>query len=264
VSPLRIVTLVALLIAVCAAGAHAADPSDLLYYQFRQVSGSPGNGFGVTPSGQVGFDGALQQNIPVAYTPANLSVVGGYWSGSNNSSLQLGFSGANVNGTALLGLGIGSPSHAIYIGHVFTESNLKVGADDVQVLIMPETSQHPAVAIGVVDIFSLRDRVEGSVRKGARSVYVVATKQTGSHEHPIYWTLGWGDGKFDNGPFGGVSWSLAEHLTLCAEHDGLSTNAGLAYGVGGRQGDSSWNGVLYFGYTDLEHPVVGGCVTYRR
>ncbi|MEI6503060.1 MAG: hypothetical protein WCP21_18780, partial [Armatimonadota bacterium] len=39
------------------------------YPQYRYASGLPGGTFGVDPDGHAGFDGVMQINIPVGYTP---------------------------------------------------------------------------------------------------------------------------------------------------------------------------------------------------
>ncbi len=105
-----------MLLGLVLAGPVRADTDWNEFYQFRHSSTLPGNMFGVSPAGQVGFDGALQQNVPVAYTPsADNWVIGGN-SGSNTGSVHIGFGGANVNGTAFIGLGVGRPGHGMY-GH---------------------------------------------------------------------------------------------------------------------------------------------------
>jgi hypothetical protein len=231
--------------------------------QFRHVSALPGNAFGVTADGLLGFDGALQQNIPVAYTPSWGQYIAGYWSGSNSSSIEIGTSGGNVNGTGLVGIGLGKPETPVYLGVMFVDTTWR-SAYNIQVQLQNEKEHGIAVALGVNDIESQQQAV-GGVGHGARSIYVTATKKTGSAEKPVYLTLGAGGGRFDSGPFGGVSWSFADRFTACLEHDGLNTNAGLAFGLKGRQAaDKKWDGVAYLGWAGLERPVIGAAFTYRR
>jgi len=232
------------------------------YYQFRHVSTLPGNAFGVTPDGKISFSGALQQNIPVAYTPCAGNYITGFWSGSNFSHFDFGFSG-DVNGTASVGVGLGKAGRAAYFSVMFTDSDWRQ-AYNVQLQLLGETDEHPAVAIGANDIFNMRQKIAG-IPHGARSVYITSPWQRGTAEHPVFITAGLGNGRFDSGPFAGVSWGLADHFTAIVEYDGLNTNAGLAYGLRGRQANSGeWDGVIYVGYSNLEHPVVGMCVTYSH
>jgi len=262
VQRISLTTMVLVTLAVTVTCAQAATDWDL-YYQFRHVSTLPGNAFGVTPEGAIGFDGALQQNIPVAYTPCADNYIVGFWSGSTSSSLEFGFSGADVNGTATIGLGFGRPGHGIYFSDMFTGSDW-CAAYNFQFQIMPETAKRPAVAIGVNDILNQRQKVLG-IPYGARSIYVTSTWKAGSPDQPYYVTAGWGGGRFDSGPFGGMSYGLSDHITALIEYDGLNTNAGLAYGLAGRSAsDSRWNGIGYIGYSDLDRPVIGGCITYSR
>ena len=182
--------IVALAIGGIVSGAGADNWRE--FYQFKHSSTLPGNLFGVGPGGQVGFDGALLQNVPVAYTPCAGNWVLGGNSGSNSSGLHIGWGGANVNGTAFLGVGFGKPGHGVYLSNMETGDDW-VSAYNVQVQVMRETFGHPAVAIGVQDILSQRERVIGG-HHGARSAYVVITGKIGDPDKPTYMSLGWGGG----------------------------------------------------------------------
>ena len=72
---------------------------------------------------------------------------------------------------------------------------------------------------------------------------------------------GLGDGRFDSSPFGGVSVTLDETLTLVAEYDGFNANAGLAISGLDPGGEEDWVVLGYFGYSDLDRPVVGFSIT---
>jgi len=245
--------LVAILLAIgIVCSSSAADNWDE-FYQFRHSSTLPGNLFAVTRDGQVGFTGALQQNVPVAYTPcAGNWVIGGN-SGSNDGSIHVSWGGAEVNGTAFLGIGLGSPGRGIYF------SNMETGDDwcssyNVQVQVMPETFGHPAVAVGVQDIWNQRQRVVGQPY-GARSAYAVITGVVGPEDRPAYISLGWGGGRFGSSPFGGLSMHVADRLAVVAEYDGFNTNAGAAYNFLPSQ--QKMAAIGYLGWSDLDRPVVG-------
>ena len=126
------------------------------YPEFRYTSALPGGGWGVTPDGLPGFDGAIQTNIPVAYTPYT-GIILGYASGSYDSTPQFGLSGGDVNGTATIAMGFGSSGHGIYACEMGT-SNEWEPAENLQYQVLAASESRPAVAIGVVDILSQRDR----------------------------------------------------------------------------------------------------------
>ncbi len=228
------------------------------FYQFRHSSSLPGNLFGVSPQGQVGFAGALQQNVPVAYTPTKGNWIIGGNSGSNTGSVEVGFSGDDVNGTAFLGMGWGRPGRGFYSSFMATGSKVEE-AYNFQYQLVPGDNGGWAFAVGVQDILNQRQRRLG-VMYGARSIYGVATRPV-RDLFDGYLTVGWGDGRFDSSPFGGVSVVLDETITVVAEYDGFNANAGLAISGLDPGGEEDWVVLAYFGYSDLDRPVVGLSIT---
>ena len=229
------------------------------YYQFRHSSALPGNLFGVSPEGQVGFAGALQQNIPVAYTPCQGNWVGGGNSGSQTGDVEIDWGGPDVNGTAFLGVGLGKPGHGTYFSWMATGTDI-AEVYNIQFQIAPESADRPAVAVGVQDILNQQQRYMG-IPYGARSIYAVTTGKMGGPRAKTYFTLGWGGGRFDSGVFGGVSLPLGKRLTVTAEYDGLNINSGAALSLLGDPAGSDWQAIGYFGMADLDRPIVGLAIT---
>ncbi len=233
------------------------------FYQFRHSSSLPGNMFGVSPTGQVGFDGALQQNVPVAYTPiAGNWVIGGN-SGSNTGRVEIGFGGKDINGTAFIGLGIGSPGHGIYGSWMATGTDI-AEAYNFQYQLIDGGQRNWALAVGVQDILNQRQDYVGSPY-GARSIYAVATRPCDIFGDS-YLTIGWGGGRFGSNPFGGLSVPVTGGLTLVTEYDGMQVNAGLALSGLGESTeeygeDQEWILLGYFGYSGLDRPVIGLVIT---
>ncbi len=251
--------LTCLLLGMVLIGGVWADQDFLDYPEFRYTSALPGGGWGVTPDGSPGFEGAIQTNVPVAYTPHEGYILG-YASGSFDSTPRMGFSGNDVNGTATIALGLGTSGHGLYLCEMGT-SNKWESAENVQWQVLAESENRPAVAIGVVDAFSQRspDRVR-SRRGGTISWYAVATQKFGSDEHPVYATAGAGFRRF-NGLFGGVSWRAHEKVTLSTEYDGWNVNAGAAVDL------SDWltdDVILAISLVDLERPVLGLTYVYNK
>ena len=252
-----------MLLVLVLAGSVRADTDWKEFYQFRHSSTLPGNMFGVSPTGQVGFDGALQQNVPVAYTPSADNWVIGYNSGSNTGSLEIGFSGDDVNGTGFIGLGAGKPGHGMYGSWMMTGSDI-AEAYNFQCQLADGGQRSWALAVGVQDILNQRDDYAGDPY-GARSIYGVGTRPLNLFGDS-YLTVGWGDGRFGNSVFGGLSVPVTGGLTLVTEYDGMQVNAGLALSGLGRSAEEysesqKWIALAYFGYSDLDRPVVGLVIT---
>ena len=241
-----------------AAAALAAEFED--YPQFRYMSGLPGSGYGVEEDGSVGFNGALQMNIPVAYTLSSGNYALAGHSSAVNGGLALGLSGDDVNGTLTIGIGLGPAEGGLYCGVMNTGSaHWGEPAYNLQWQVLAETEQHPAVAIGVVDLLNMRPaRLSHIFDGGGCSLYAVATRRFGDEEHPAFWTVGLGDGRFHNRLFGGVSYQLADRLKLAGEYDGWDLNAGAAWDAWTNE---QWHGVVLLGLTDLSRITVGATLT---
>ena len=258
--------LAALLLAALALGAGsrtlAADRTLDEYFEFRTNSTLPGMLFGVTPQGEVGFDGALQQNIPVAYTPKGGNVVVGGSAGSKSRSIQIGTNAAKSDGTAFLGVGLGGGKHPGYVSWEATSNKIEECFNgQIQVLAGHDT--RPAIAVGVQDAGNERQRFIHQNAHNARSVYATATGAFSQATwRPIYWTLGLGNGRFRRG-FAGVSVPFTDHLKLVAEYDSFNPNLGLAFGVNGHDTDRHWELLGYAGLTDLKYPLLGLTATFN-
>ena len=224
---------------------------------YRYTSGLPGGGWGVTPEGVPGFEGAIQMNVPVAYTPYTGAIIGYSWA-SLDSNIRFKTHGHMVTGQAWIALGLGAPGRGLFICEMPTAIKWEP-MQNIQQQFMAEGPRQPAIAFGIQDIFENRDRYLNAPDHvhDTRSPYVVATKRFGQEANPFHVTLGWGSGRFNNSFFGGVSWRMHEHFTLMAEYDGFNPNAGVAFDLSG----PLWKDTVGFvGLVDMERPTVG--ITY--
>ena len=226
------------------------------FFEFRYASGLPGGGWGVSPDGVPGFDGAMQLNVPVAYTPHRGAVIG-YASASFDSSIRLETEGPDSNGTGYIGFGMGKSGRGLFLCEMPT-SNRWEPAQNAQQQVMPAGTRQPAVAVGLQDIFGNRDSVRGRPHT-SESPYVVATQQFGPDEQPVFLTLGYGGGRFNDSFFGGVSWRALDELTVIAEHDGFNANAALAYDLSDLITEDT---ILFAGMVDMERAIVGVSYVY--
>ncbi len=257
-----IVPVCAALLIVTALSA-AAEREFRHFPEFRYTSGLPGGGWGVTPDGEPGFEGAMQLNVPVAYTPHRGFVIG-YSSGSYDSSPRLdlddllgGDQGANINGTGYIGVGLGKSGYGLFLVEMPTSVDWEP-SQNIQQQIMPEGRKQPAVAVGIQDIFKNRDGFDREPHE-ARSPYVVATKQFSGDTEPIFLTLGYGEGRYRNNFFGGASWRASRKLTVMGEFDGWVPNVSVAYDLSNVIDDHT---IFYAGVVDLDRAVIGLSYVY--
>ena len=178
-------------LALCLAASGFAQP-ELTgaghYPQFRNLSGLPGAGFGITPDGRLGFHGALAYSTPVAYSMRNWDMVFSATNVSNTmrpSFLEddnaVLFDGNEGNGTwqLLVGVPLGEYGNVTF-SHLILSSLL----DDAQNLHWAPPRQRGPVlfAIGVQDI-SGQGNAAGENLPGdlgnSRSYYVVGTWDAG-------------------------------------------------------------------------------------
>lgn len=251
--------LVALLLGFAGAVAVGADEFEG-YPQFRYISGLPGGGYAVDPDGYVGFDGALQMNVPVAYTPAAGSYVVSYHSSAINGGIEISFGGDDANGTGTFAAGCGPEGHGLYLAAMLTgKGNGGEAAYNLQYQILSETDSRPALAIGVVDILNMRPERQSDIfGGGGRSFYLAATRGYPDARYPSYWTVGVGDGRFNDHPFAGVCVEVSPRVKLAAEYDGWNVNAGAAWDA---WHTDRWHAIVLAGLTDLDRWTVGATLT---
>lgn len=230
------------------------------YPQYRYMSGLPGSGYAVDPDGYVGFDGALQMNVPVAYTPSSGNYLVTYHSSAVNGGIEISFGGDDANGTGTIAAGFGPDGNGLYLAAMLTgNGNWGEPAHNIQYQILSETDSRPAVAIGIVDIFNMRPEKRSEIFEGGgRSFYAVATRGYPDARYPSYWTVGVGDGRFNDRLFGGVCVDVSPRLKLAAEYDGWNVNVGAAWDA---WRNDQWHAVVLAGLTDLDRWTVGATLT---
>ena len=238
-------------------GADALAVEWKSYGEFRHTLGLPGNGFGVDENGQIGAGGARHMSVPCAYTPARGNYAVTYYSGSEDNSIQFEFGGHKTESTGHWGIGLGKPGRGIYVAEAFVEKHLSVNAYHLQWQVVDETEDTPAVAVGVFDIFDQRQEMTG-IPHGARSFYAVASRKVTGGDKPLYASLGIGSGRFNDRPFGGVSWYPARNVNLGVEYDGLLVRPHASYQVHDKD---EWGVSLGLGWADFDRPASGFTIT---
>ena len=237
------------------------------YPQYRVLSGLPGGGFGVLPSGRPSIDGAAALATPIGYALGNHGAIGLFNTTTSLNPFQ--FDGRNAreqnsNGTAFFMVGgsyagfHGTASYMILSTHLDAAFNFQVSAPLIGRL---------GLAVGVQDLdggggaagtgFSL-----ALDRRSSRSVFAVGTYDLGNR---AYVSLGVGDRRF-RGAFGNASAPIAGRLRGLVEYDAFNFNGGLLYNMGPFHGlGEHAKGVesnLFVGLVRAKYATVG--LTFTR
>lgn len=259
----RTTILLGVVLIVVASAACAAEFEE--YPQFRYASGLPGGSFGVDPLGNAGFEGAMQINIPIGYTPGagNYALVPS--AGAINGGFPNGFDGSDVNGTLAWGFGVTYQGYNLFVMDMMTGNDHASGESvyNAQFTIKHPDEKWPGLSLGVVDWADQRpSRTSNRFVGDGRSFFAAATWEAGTEEKPLYYTLGLGSGRFHSRPFGGVSYQPQPRLKLMAEYDGWNPNLGVAYELGRASDNLHWT--LALSLIDLERVMVGMSFTRSR
>ncbi len=219
--------------------------------QYANVSPLPGGGAALNSIGESDGLGALQINIPVAYTPG---------SGYTNLGLYEGgyLDKTRGNGSAVYGMGFGKWPRLYISGLavssiIFSDSK----ACNAQLQFVKETNSVPALAIGAQDILNKEKPDSTAILNSGIGYYGVATKQFKLGQRDVYGVLGYGAGKFCDSIFGGVSTPLSDKFTFTTEYDGYQFNTGLAWRPTGRKSPIT----ILAAYNDQTGSLIGTQIT---
>lgn len=218
--------------------------------QFRNICPLPGAGVAINALGKPDGFGAIQMNIPVAYTPGEgYTAAGSYWGNHPHVDEPFG-----QNGTGMLSYGM-YEQNRLYISGMWLSRELKdTPVWSAQAQINEQTGDGWSVAFGAQDLGNKEKLTTG------RSYYGVATKALGSANKPIYLTVGYGDGRFIKKTFGGISMPVSDSLNLFTEYDGEQINAGAGFRPGGRKGSLTITG----GYNQGVGWMIGASMTFSN
>ena len=192
--------------------------------QYANIAPLPGAGLAINAKGERDGLGALQVNIPLAYTPSpdylSISAYAGNYSNENDEDF------GNFSGVFAATVGF---RPRVFLSAMQVSRHLEEAkALSAQLPLCEETARRPGVAVGIQDM--------QEKERESRSVYAVATKQLSRSGTPIYGTIGYGGGRFLDGFFGGASMPLGDRFNVAAEWDGFQINTGVAWRPGGRRG----------------------------
>lgn len=239
--------LVVLPTAVWARYHHGPWPDDVPSPQYVNIAPLPGAGVALDPLGDPDGTGALQINIPVAYTPRWGYIQASAYKGEHPNDPGM----ETDNGTGVFALGFfGFPS--VYMSAMQTSGVLSESkAVNLQMGFLRETETRPALAVGVQDLL-------GKEANG-QSIYLVATKRFQAGSRTLYGTFGYGGGRFLDLPIAGVSMPLGESFNVAAEWDGYQINTGFGWRPGGRKGWFTFLG----GYNWQTGFLFGGAAAFK-
>lgn len=225
--------------------------------QFRDVSGLPGDGFGLLVDGTPSINGAMALATPIAFSLGNgIFNIGGS-TRSFDSAPQfpnLSSSDPNPSSSKLQGMaGVHTP-----IGNLSgTFEVLSAELDQVYnfELQLPLNWDKGGVAFGVQNLTG-RHEAAAAFSPGenaqSRSYFAVSTYEFLPND---YVSLGYGDVRF-RGPFGNVSVLAAPRLKVTTEYDTFSFNTGVAYSFGGIRNLQNTDFTLWVGYLEERYASI--------
>lgn len=204
--------------------------------QFMNVAPLPGSGFALSPQGEADGRGAVQLNIPVAYTPGiDFITIGGYAGDRPAMFVHDPYD----NGSAVIGMGLTKwPRFYISAMAVSTEIETESRVANAQLQIVNDNQEHPALAFGVQDLLNKEWDVHNKCNTYP-SYYGVLTKKIEVNafgKRNVYLTLGNGSGRFLDSWFGGVSMPINDSVNVCIENDGYQWNKAVFIRPHGRYG----------------------------
>lgn len=216
----RIFALVCAVVVALGAPAWAGKvPSE----QYANIAPLPGAGIALDPAGDLDGQGAMQINIPVAYTPKwGYASLGAYWGDYPERDHEFG------NGSGIFALGFFNKPAIYMSGFQVSRIWEEAKAVNGQIAVFDETETRPAVSVGIQDILHKEDE--------QRSLYIVVTKQVELFDKQAFASIGYGDGRFLSRPFGGLSVPLNDYFNFALEWDGFQVNSGVGIRPGGRDG----------------------------
>jgi len=225
----------AFLICVAAIGRAQVDPWNFAgqFPHFRDLSGLPGAGFGVTAKGLPSIEGAMAISTPIGFSLAD-----GYFDiglscrSVDNTPRFFQFSspGNDISsGTGQIMGGFKTPIGTLTISLEVLSSELDSVANAQ--LQLPIHWDKGGVSVGIQNIWNrpeaASDYVSGETDL-SRSYFAVATYELAKGS---FLSLGDGDVRF-RGVFGSVSAMPAKRFKVLAEYDTFGWNPGVAYSLG--------------------------------
>ncbi len=213
-------------------------------YQYTNVAPLPGAGVAINSQGKLDGEGAMQVNIPVAYTPGWGYLSVNDFQGEHPTKTADTFD----NGSSVIGAGFFSKNRvflsSMQVSSVWKESR----AVSTQVSLLDETAKLPALSVGIQDVLAKEPH--------GYSEYVVLTKSFAVNGQKLYGSIGYGGGRFLDKTFAGISVPVAGSFNLLSEWDGFQLNNGLGWRPGGKDGKLT----VYAGYNGHTGVLVGGGV----
>ncbi|MCE5324010.1 hypothetical protein LLG46_11940 [bacterium] len=212
--------------------------------QFGTLGPLPGDGFAVDSEGKLDGFGALQINIPIAYTPLT-----GYVVASGSAGGVTEDKSNFKNGTAVVGGSVGGWPRLWMSAMVIKNDNAVANG---QLSVFSETLSRPAVAVGLQGLFR-----NSEVKKWG---YITATKGFALRNNKnIYATVGIRGERKNARGIGGLSYPLSQSFNFATEWDGYQFNNGIAWRPGGQRGN-----VTLFGTYNSQTGLQAGASIYHN
>ncbi|HWD41454.1 MAG TPA: hypothetical protein VG944_21600 [Fimbriimonas sp.] len=251
--------IVASLLALAPAVFAQSDPINRAgqFPQFRDLSGLPGGGFGVTPEGLPSIRGALALSTPIGFSLGNGIFDIAFASRSYDNSPQFINTGTagrrRSDGTGQGLIGVQTPLGLFTAGYELISSKLDQTYNAQ--LQLPLAWKKAGISLGCQNVTN-RPEAAGDHVAGedgmSRSFYAAGTYEVADGD---YLTLGVGNVRF-KGVFGSACAMITPQVKGMLEYDTISWNTGVAWSLG-RLGDfQNTETTLFFGYVGMHRATV--------
>jgi hypothetical protein len=200
---------------------------------FRDLSGLPGAGFGVSASGQPTIEGAMAISTPIGFSlaPGTFDIGLSCRSVDNQPRFfQFSSPGNDISsGTGQVMGGFRTPLGSLTVALEVLSSRLDSVANAQ--LQLPLKWDKGGVSVGIQNIWNRPEAASQGVvgeHDLSRSYFAVATWEFSKSS---FISLGDGDVRFQ-GVFGSISAMPAKRFRVLAEYDTFGWNPGVAYSLG--------------------------------
>lgn len=225
------------------------------FYEFRDISGLSGSGYGVNTQGYRSLSGPVALSTPVAPTLGHNQWQFEIGKLSNTNSFAWG--NYHTNGTMYATWGNTYRNINIAVSEMILDSH-GAQSTNLQAQLIPNPGSKWSFSLGVQELFGANKSAGNNApgdQRSSRSVFGVATYKIFGGGHALYVSAGGGTRRYKNG-FASVSYRLIPNIRYYAEFDGWVINQGLVFAhLFGEHGRYSVD--AHAGFTDGKYPTIG-------
>jgi hypothetical protein len=225
------------------------------FYEFRDLSGLSGAGYGVNEEGYRSLSGPIALSTPVAPTLGHNMWQFEIGKLSNTNSFAWG--NYHTNGTIYATWGNTYRNINIAVSDMVLDSE-GAQSTNLQVQLIPPANSRWSLSAGVQELFGANKSAgnnDPNDQRSSRSVFGVATYRVMDGAHAFYVSGGIGTRRYKNS-FASMSIRVIPCIRYYAEFDGFVVNQGLVWSHLFSK-DGRYSVDAHLGFTDGKYPTMG-------